>query len=944
MDKRKKAQGASKGRKDAQPRDALSSKSPQTSPISSTRKLSLITFVVVVLGFATYFILRDRTPPQELSSPSETSQESSEGQLQAFANTANLDTSTTRQMVELTDARLDPSRDGWETEVVAELAKSQMLKIASRTDHALADSERGDEIAESIRFSALRPTDLTDQGSKLLGTDRVTILRSLSEKAPPLDLQGREKFSAALGDLTTPFHDARDENSRDRHVHFKVIRVALEGDTASTVAYYEAEGPSSEGTVQQRATWHCTWRRFSNKSLSLTSLRVTDYEEAVSKGPWLVDSTNAVLAENSSYNQQLRYGLNHWLARLERIRGMHVFTRNGLSLGDVNGDGLEDVYVCQPGGLPNRLYVQQPDGTAIDRSRESGTDWLDQTSSALFLDLDNDGDQDLVAATVAGLLVMENEGTGKFQLRKTLATNDTDTQSFSAADYDNDGDLDLYVCLEFARQFTLQYQSDETFVYHDANDGAANVLFRNEIKAGEWRFTDVTEQVGLDEDNRRHSLACAWEDFDNDGDQDLYVANDYGKNCLYLNTEGVRNRVRNIALEAEGFYQLCVQPWSAMGDMSHSAQRVDAVERFDLDLYAACGAEFFDPASSLDLSSALVPFVHEWSSPLRTRVDSLQEARDVLLARFSALSLPERFQRNERSLAELIRLRDSSLPVTRLHGGRFTLSGLSRLSPLRFRETGPGWPEPQMEVVRSLQGQLAERGVDLIVVPFPSREHVHAPFLISEPPEDGCVAVLREELLRELAMEGVEAIDLLPDFIEAKRGGGLLFHDARDCHAARDGLDLAARAIADRLRRYELPRSIDSIYTRAVSYKLRPENTDMPDKQYPAVQVVGNKGEVVPHEDLSSPIALVGDSFCYFPSHLGPKGTDLASQVAKYTGIVPRRVAIGAGGPRILQHIAERGPEFLDGVRVCVFVCFTDFWYGQAEKGSRRWCPAKLPL
>ena len=409
-------------------------------------------------------------------------------------------------------------------------------------------------------------------------------------------------------------------------------------------------------------------------------------------------------------------------------------------------------------------------------------------------------------------------------------------------------------------------------------------------------------------------------------------------------TVGVRNRVRNIALEAEGFYQLCVQPWSAMGDMSHSAQRVDAVERFDLDLYAACGAEFFDPASSLDLSSALVPFVHEWSSPLRTRVESLQEARDVLLARFSALSLPERFQRNERSLAELVRLRDSSLPVTRLHGGRFTLSGLSRLSPLRFRETGPGWPEPQMEVVRSLQEQLAERGVDLIVVPFPSREHVHAPFLISEPPEDGCVAVLREELLRELAMEGVEAIDLLPDFIEAKRGGGLLFHDARDCHAARDGLDLAARAIADRLRRYELPRSIDSIYTRAVSYKLRPENTDMPDKQYPAVQVVGSKGEVVPHEDLSSPIALVGDSFCYFPSHLGPKGTDLASQVAKYTGIVPRRVAIGAGGPRILQHIAERGPEFLDGVRVCVFVCFTDFWYGQAEKGSRRWCPAKLPL
>ena len=49
---------------------------------------------------------------------------------------------------------------------------------------------------------------------------------------------------------------------------------------------------------------------------------------------------------------------------------MHVFTRSGMAVGDVNGDGLDDVYVCQPGGLPNRLFVQQSDGTAIDRSHE----------------------------------------------------------------------------------------------------------------------------------------------------------------------------------------------------------------------------------------------------------------------------------------------------------------------------------------------------------------------------------------------------------------------------------------------------------------------------------------------------------------------------------------------------------------------------------------------
>ena len=54
--------------------------------------------------------------------------------------------------------------------------------------------------------------------------------------------------------------------------------------------------------------------------------------------------------------------------------------------------------------------------------------------------------------------------------------------------------------------------------------------------AGE--FADVTAEVGLDANNRRHSLAAAWEDVDRDGDPDLYVANDYGQNCLYRNDGG----------------------------------------------------------------------------------------------------------------------------------------------------------------------------------------------------------------------------------------------------------------------------------------------------------------------------------------------------------------------------------------------------------------------
>ena len=48
----------------------------------------------------------------------------------------------------------------------------------------------------------------------------------------------------------------------------------------------------------------------------------------------------------------------------------------------------------------------------------------------------------------------------------------------------------------------------------------------------------MTAAVGLDQNNNRWSLAAAWEDYDNDGDMDLYVANDFGRNCLFQNNAG----------------------------------------------------------------------------------------------------------------------------------------------------------------------------------------------------------------------------------------------------------------------------------------------------------------------------------------------------------------------------------------------------------------------
>jgi hypothetical protein len=189
------------------------------------------------------------------------------------------------------------------------------------------------------------------------------------------------------------------------------------------------------------------------------------------------------------------------------------------------------------------LFLQQPDGTAVDASADSQLDILDSCRSALFLDLDNDGDQDAVLASITGALFYENDGTCRFTYRQRIQAA-RQAYSLAAADYDQDGDVDVYACLYHAPP---DAEVGNPMPYHDANNGSPNVLIQN---AGNWRFADATEASGLDVNNRRWSYAACWEDYDNDGDMDLYVANDFGRNNLYRNDGSSSPRFMDVAGEA----------------------------------------------------------------------------------------------------------------------------------------------------------------------------------------------------------------------------------------------------------------------------------------------------------------------------------------------------------------------------------------------------------
>lgn len=212
----------------------------------------------------------------------------------------------------------------------------------------------------------------------------------------------------------------------------------------------------------------------------------------------------------------------------------------GVATADFDRDGRLDLFIAEERGH-SRLYRNAGNGKFSDVTEGSGLENLERVSGSYVADYDNDGCKDLlILRNHLSSLLFHNGCDGTFTdvTRKAgLFRENLPSTGAVWLDYDNDGHLDLYLLL------TGRFDQGYVPSRGDYENAESNRMFRN---LGDGTFEDVTEKIGVGD--RGLGLAAAVTDFDNDGDQDIYIANDMQRNVLYENQGD--GTFRNIAREA----------------------------------------------------------------------------------------------------------------------------------------------------------------------------------------------------------------------------------------------------------------------------------------------------------------------------------------------------------------------------------------------------------
>ena len=263
--------------------------------------------------------------------------------------------------------------------------------------------------------------------------------------------------------------------------------------------------------------------------------------------------------ETITFYEEGRKGIPH-----RYFATISVNQKPGIAIADIDSDGDDDVFVTVRRGY-NKLLENQGDGTFLETAKLRGLgDVKNHSTCALFADFDNDGDPDLMLGrSLLPCRYFINNG-GRFTEKKGVALPRL-ALSMSAADYNNDGLLDVYVCTyrpavlggssptggdasdtdkwpdeflppivakEYYKRHAKSHAKSKDNQFPNVLDqlGPPNVLLVN-IGSGNFKGARVNAQIGV----WRNSMQATWSDYDDDGDPDLYIANDWAADHLFRN-------------------------------------------------------------------------------------------------------------------------------------------------------------------------------------------------------------------------------------------------------------------------------------------------------------------------------------------------------------------------------------------------------------------------
>ena len=238
---------------------------------------------------------------------------------------------------------------------------------------------------------------------------------------------------------------------------------------------------------------------------------------------------------------------------IETTRDLHVFRyRNfynggGVSIGDVNNDGLADVYLTINRG-PNKLYLNKGDFKFEDITESAGVAGTKQWSTGVVMvDINSDGFLDIYVCNAG--IVSGDEQDNELFINNGNGTFTEEAESYNLADsgitthaaffdYDLDGDLDVYILNNSFIPITSLNYNDKRGL-RDINwdvpsylKGGGDKLLRNDNNF----FTDVSEESGIYGSLIGFGLGVTLGDVDKDGYVDIYVSNDfYERDYLYMN-------------------------------------------------------------------------------------------------------------------------------------------------------------------------------------------------------------------------------------------------------------------------------------------------------------------------------------------------------------------------------------------------------------------------